>query len=211
MAENKDWVAWHSDYDDPNSSLSRRLRDVQQELRHALDRRPGPVRIISMCAGQGRDVIPVLASHRARDRATALLVELDEHNTNDAQESVRLAGLTGVRVRRADASLTDNYADAVPADILLACGIFGNVSDDDVRHTISYLPSLSARGATVLWTRAREPHRDFAQDIRNLFEAAGFVEEAFYAPGDVKYRVGVHRLIASPQPFQRGIKMFQFH
>jgi hypothetical protein len=97
-----------------------------------------------------------------------------------------------------------------PADVILACGIFGNVSDDDVRMIISCLASLGAPGATVLWTRAREHHRDFSQDIRQMFANSGYVEEAFYAPYDVKYRVGVNRLVAPPQPFRRGLKMFQF-
>ena len=79
------WVQWHSAYEDPASPLSERLRRVQGMVRGALDeishgrddaRDPGgeagravgraagePIRIISLCAGQGRDVIDVLATH----------------------------------------------------------------------------------------------------------------------------------------------------
>ena len=70
-----DWTEWHKPYDDPDSRLARRLAVVQEHLGRALDERTGPVRLISMCAGQGRDVIPVLATHARRGDVTALLVE----------------------------------------------------------------------------------------------------------------------------------------
>lgn len=52
----RDWVAWHEGYDDPSSGLSARLTLVKQHLAGALDQAPaGPVRLLSLCAGQGRD------------------------------------------------------------------------------------------------------------------------------------------------------------
>jgi hypothetical protein len=68
----RDWLEWHRDYDDPGSLLSRRLELVQGYLRAELDRAPaGGVRLISLCAGQGRDVIGVLAGHPRRDDVCA--------------------------------------------------------------------------------------------------------------------------------------------
>ena len=63
------WVRWHGEYGDERSSLSRRLAVVQRRLRQALDDAPaGRVRTMSMCAGQGRDVLGVLVDHpRALD------------------------------------------------------------------------------------------------------------------------------------------------
>ncbi len=49
-------------------------------------------------------------------------------NTVVAQEAARAAGLDQVQVVTADASLTDHYRNMVPADIVLACGVFGNIS-----------------------------------------------------------------------------------
>ena len=52
----RDWVAWHEGYDDPSSGLSARLTLVKQHLAGALDQAPaGPARLLSLCAGQGRD------------------------------------------------------------------------------------------------------------------------------------------------------------
>ena len=65
----RDWRAWHEEYDDPDSRLTRRLLVVQRYLSEALDRMPpGPIRAISVCAGEGRDLLGVLAVHpRAGD------------------------------------------------------------------------------------------------------------------------------------------------
>ena len=60
MAE-RDWYEWHAAYDQPGSGLARRLSWVQDRIRAALDGAPaGPLRVISLCAGQGRDLIGVL-------------------------------------------------------------------------------------------------------------------------------------------------------
>jgi hypothetical protein len=48
-------------------------------LRAELERAPaGDICLISLCAGQGRDVIGVLTGHPCRDDVRARLVELDE-------------------------------------------------------------------------------------------------------------------------------------
>ena len=69
----RDWYAWHAPYDDPDSGLSRRLSWVQDRVRAALDEAPpGPLRAISLCAGQGaRPDRPAVRppAPRRRDRA----------------------------------------------------------------------------------------------------------------------------------------------
>jgi hypothetical protein len=58
----RDWLAWYRPYDDPDARLSQRLHAVQQQVRDALDRAaPGPIGVISVCAGQGRDLLGVLS------------------------------------------------------------------------------------------------------------------------------------------------------
>lgn len=77
-----DWQAWHDTYDVPDSWMARRLRAVQDRIREALDTAPpGPLRVVSVCAGQGRDLVDVLADHPRRDDVAARLVELDPGNT----------------------------------------------------------------------------------------------------------------------------------
>ena len=68
MAE-RDWYNWHAPYGDPSSGLSLRLSWVQERIRAALDETPpGPIRLISMCAGQGHDVLGALPDHPRRVR-----------------------------------------------------------------------------------------------------------------------------------------------
>ena len=104
----RDWAEWHRDYDDPGSLLSRRGELVQGHLRAELERAPaGDVRLISLCAGQGRDVIGVLTGHPRRDYVRARLVELDERNVAFARQAAQAAGLRGVEALQADAGITD--------------------------------------------------------------------------------------------------------
>jgi hypothetical protein len=208
--EKRDWVDWHRAYEDPGSRLSRRLPVVQDLLREAIERIDGHIRLISMCAGEGRDVIGVLADHARRNDVTARLVELDTRIAEVARASAREHGLDQVDVVVADAALTDSYAGAVPANIILACGIFGNITEENIRRTVEFLPSLCAPGATVIWTRGQRRYGKIARTICGWFVDAGFNELAFVEPPDETFRVGAHRLIADPRPFESGVRMFEF-
>ena len=192
---NRDWARWHDAYEDPSSPLSVRLALVQGRLSAALAAAPpGPIRLVSLCAGQGRDVLGVLPGHPRRDDVTAVLVELDPGNARLAADGVARARLANVTVRQADAGIAASYADALPADVLLLCGIFGNVSEDDVRRTIAAARVMCAPGGTVIWTRHRRPP-DLTPRLRDWFAAAGFAELAFDSPGEAPLvSVGVNRL-----------------
>jgi hypothetical protein len=178
----RDWVAWHREYEDPSSSLSARLRRVRYHLSGAFDRAPaGPVSVVSLCAGQGRDVIGVLPDHPRRDDVSAVLIEADATNAALARRAAADAGLAHVDVRQADASLVSSFADALPAGVLLLCGIFGNVSDEDIKRTVEASAAMCTPGATVIWTRHRLPP-DLTPQVRAWFAASGFSELAFEAP-----------------------------
>ena len=195
----KDWLDWHAAYDDPSSSLSARLERVRWHLSGAIEAAPaGLVRLVSLCAGQGHDVIGVLPDHPRRDDVRAVLVESDPRNAGLARRGAAEKGLSQVDVREADAGLVASYADALPADVLLLCGIFGNVSDSDIRGTVEAAPALCAAGATVIWTRHRRPP-DLTPQIRAWFAAGGFDEIAFDALGtSALTSVGVNRLRRAP-------------
>ncbi|GAA5186460.1 hypothetical protein GCM10023322_32740 [Rugosimonospora acidiphila] len=206
----RDWVEWHRDYDDPDSLLSRRGKLVRGHLRAELERAPvGDVRLISLCAGQGRDVIGVLTGHPRRDDVRARLVELDERNVALARQAAQAAGLHGVEVMQADAGITDACIGAVPAEIVVACGIFGNITGSDIQVTVAALPSLCAPGALVLWTRHRVPP-DLTPAIRSWFGEAGFREEAFDTSHDGFMSVGAHRLTGEPAALTPGQRLFTF-
>jgi hypothetical protein len=204
----KDWVNWHQAYDRPDSSLSRRLRVVRDRVRDALDGfPPGPVRMLSACAGQGRDLFGVLPGHPRRTDVSARLVELDPDNARVASAAAKSIGVAA-EVLVADAGLTDSYAGAVPADLVLVCGLFGNITDADVARTVSFLPQLCANGATVIWTRGRW-HPDLFPTVCEWLAGTGFSEVWVSDPRE-SFGVGVHRYAGEPVPLSRGERMFTF-
>lgn len=208
--QKSDWLTWHSAYDDRASSLTRRLALVRERIQAVLDERGGRrTRVISVCAGEGRDIIEATAAHPARECVEAHLVELLEPVAAAARESAARNGLHGFTVTAADAGESDAYASSVPADLLLFCGVFGWVSDEDVFRTIDFLPRLAAPGATVIWTRHhRDP--DLTGAMRARFAAAGFDELSFVKLERSVSSIGVNRLAAPPQPFENGVRLFTF-
>jgi hypothetical protein len=205
----RDWHRWHDAYDDPGSSLAQRLDVVRARITDALDAAPpGPLRVISMCAGQGRDLIPVLASHPRGPEVTARLVELDPVLAATARQAAAGSGLPAVEVVTGDASLTDAYAGLVPADLVLACGVFGNITDADIERTVGCCARLCAAGGTVIWTRGRSAP-DLVPQICDWFAGHGFERQWLSDPG-VEYGVGVHRFTRQPEPLAAGLRMFTF-
>jgi predicted RNA methylase len=172
---------------------------------------PGPIRVVSLCAGQGRDVIDVVAGHARRADVAALLVELDPELVAIALERAAAAGVSGqVRVVAGDASLAAVYAGSVPAHLVLVCGVFGNIADPDIAATVAALPGFCAPGASVVWTRHRRPP-DATPWIRQAFVAAGFEEVVFEAPpAPYVLSVGWHRQMGAPQPFDPKGNLFEF-
>ena len=207
----RDYKAWHEQYDEPNSPLAERLRIVQRRLDDLLTAAPaGPIRLISMCAGQGRDVLGVVPEHERRSDVSGVLVELDPDNARVAREASITAGLTSIEVLEADAATSDVYAPFVPADIVLACGILGNVSVADIENTVRTLSMLCNPGAAVIWTHHRQ-EPDMTRDIRAWLADAGFEELAFDGPESEKlYGVGTARLVRDPLPWRSGHRFFTF-
>ncbi len=205
----RDWAAWHEAYDDPGTPLARRLVAVQTRITEALDQAPpGPMTAISICAGQGRDLIGVLRGHPRGGDVTARLVELDPRNADTARQLAADAGLTQVEVVTGDAARTDAYAGLIPAWLVLACGVFGNITDEDVARTVRCCAGLCAAGGTVVWTRGRrEP--DLIPQICEWFAAEGFELIGVSEPG-TRWGVGAHRFAGTPRPLPAGQPMFTF-
>lgn len=205
-----DWNAWHAAYADQESALSRRLRIVQSRIREWLDATAErPVTVMSICAGDGRDLLGVLSERADASRVTATLLELDASIASRAARAVSAAGLAGVRVRCCDAGTTSAFAGAVPADLVLLCGVLGNISEADIGRLLGALPQLCRAHATVIWTRSRRPP-DLTPSIRAWFAASGLVEQSFAAPGDAEFSVGVHLLASPPQPLLPDQQLFRF-
>lgn len=205
-----DWKDWHTPYEQPGSSLSQRLAVVQRHLTAVLDdTAPEPVRVLSVCAGDGRDLLQLLARRGDAERVTATLLESEPRNAERSRAWCAEHSLGQVDVRELDAGLARVYQGVLKSDIVLLAGVFGNVRDADVHRTIQALPALCSPDAVVIWTRHRkEP--DLTGAIRTWLAQTRFDEIEFTAPAEVTFTVGCHRYRGDIEPWAMTGRLFTF-
>ena len=204
------WNEWHEAYLEPNSTLLRRLFVVQRMIREYCDAvHIGPVKVLSLCSGDGRDIVGAVADHPRRDDIEGRLEERDTTLVQRARDNIHSAGIGGLSVRQGDAGKLDNVTDVLPVHLVLACGIFGNIPDEDVRTTIAALAHFGNIGLNVIWTRHRyDP--DLTPLVRGWFRGAGFEEMEFVRVADSHACVGRHVLVTEPRGEAPGGQIFQF-
>lgn len=203
-----DWVAWHGRYAS-EASFQRRLALVQGHISAELTRAAGAeLRVIDLCAGDGRALLGVLAAH-STPHVTARLVERDARLVRSARDRVRRARLTGIEVVKGDAGRASAYDGSVPARLVLVCGVFGHLTDAGIERLIGLLPMLCAPDAAVVWTRHRRKP-DLVPAIRRWFAASGFIEITLDAIADSHATVGLARLARPSDPFRPDVRLFDF-
>ena len=203
-----DWRAWHADCADASSLLSERLRLVQRRIGDWLDATaPGPVTVLSSCAGDGRDLLEVLAARSDADRVTATLIEADPRNAASASEhaGARSSRRHGqVRQRRDEQHLPRRRPGRPRAAVRdLRQHRRRRRTPDDRRHL-----QLCSRGARVIWTRHRRDP-DLTPRVRGWFDGAGF-RGALRGARHAIWSVGVRRFVGTPWPLARGQHLFTF-
>jgi hypothetical protein len=209
----RDYLQWHADYDDPDSDLSRRLAVVQGHLRDRLDGTTGPIRVLSVCSGDGRDILGVLAGREDRERLSGVLLELHEGVAANARHRIDELGLADrFEVRTVDAGLSDSYVGAVPADIVLLVGIFGNIHPPEIKALIDTVPQLAQSGALVLWSRGRSAPGGGGRtnELACWLREAGCTEISITAPEDTQFVVGAAEFRGTTEPLRTGRRLFTF-
>lgn len=165
---------------------------------------------LSLCAGEARDVISVLAA-RAAKPVTAILIESDVTLTRRARAAATDARLSSVQVRCGDAGALASFSDVVPVDVLMLCGVFGNIEHSQVKTVVDAIGRLISPGGFVIWTRgASEPDR--RAEIRRWFISAG-LEEVFFDGAPEPYGVGMNRQLHATAPcaiHQNSDRLFTF-
>lgn len=147
-------------------------------------------------------MLPVLA-HVDHETVSAVLVEQDTILAREARATASRLGGHSVMVLAEDAGETGHFMFALPVDLLLLCGIFGNVSEEDIAITVDACPAMLRPGGMVIWTRgSSEP--DLRPAIRRWFADAGLLETAFDSEPE-GFAVGVaiksrHATTALPIP-----------
>ena len=82
---------------------------------------------------------------------------------------------------------------------MLACGVFGNITDEDVARTIRCCAGLCATGGTVVWDSAGAREPDLVPQICEWFAAEDFELLGVSGAGD-QGGVGAHRFAGTPCP-----------
>lgn len=205
-----DWSDWHDEYENPDSELTHRSRLVQEQVVATLEGLPpGPVTVVSICGGQGRELIGALEGHDRRSDIQGRLVELEARNAAFAREWAQAVGLTGLEVREGDASASDNYDGLPRADLVIVSGVFGHLCPDDRRRLIAFLPQISRTGATVLITTYEENPKVTAE-LRTYFDECEFEETDWATTPGGMFGVMAHQLRGEARPLIPHTTLFEF-
>lgn len=206
----RDYVKWHQRYADPNSAISHRLRMIQALLIQELAARPGPLRLLSLCAGDARDILGVLEGRPADiPRVSGRLIEIEPGLAAAARDRIATLG-SPLEMYEGDASDATNLAGHIPADLVLLVGIFSNIGKEDGDYLAETAATLCASGALMVWTR-RSDDLETQHALQRRLDSAGFIDQRFAPVGKSVFGVGVARWPdRPPPPLPTDRKLFSF-
>jgi hypothetical protein len=167
---------------------------------------------VSVCAGDGRDLLGTLKNHpRAKD-VSARLVEINSDLVKSGRATIESLGLTKqIEFINDDATIATNYLGAIPADIVIVCGVFGNLADEaELNRLLDNLSFLSKPGAFVIWTRGHSNDIPHSDNVRKILRASRFEEVSFKLTATGDMGVGLHRYLGEnlPQPKEQQLFVF---
>ena len=207
-----EWSDWHDAYQDTSSELVGRMTGVRRHVAAIVAEAPaGPVTVLSICGGQGRELIGALEGHPRKGDVRGRLVELDADNTAFASRWAAKAGLSGLEVVTGDASVGASYEGLAPVDLVVISGVFGHLSTSDRLHLIDFTRQLCRTGTAIVWTSHLSNHGP-AEWLRRAFLERRFEElEHGLVPGDAfQFTVTRSSYTGAQQLFDPNEKIFTF-
>jgi len=207
------WARWHDQYA-KLPGLIARLSLVRQHLSKCLDLLPsGGIRVVSVCAGDGRDIIAVLSRHIRSQDVSGWLVENDPRVVESGLQEIEKAGLGhGLNYILDDASRSSTYSKIAPTDVVLVAGVFGNLRGVEALKLIERLPSLCKPEAFVVWTRHCTLNDGEAQLAMMSQRFAGNEFESFNyeLTPTADFVVATHQYKGGPKTLIKDEKWFEF-
>lgn len=208
----KDWFAWHDNYR-TRPRMRQRLQIVREYISTYLNQSPpGKIRVISVCAGDSRDLIGTLFDHPRASDVSGRLIEIDSRLVEAGRSAAESAGLLNqLEFVCGDATLASVYQGVVPADLVLLCGVFGNVPETEVPRLSGSLSYLCKTNGLVIWTRdlAQDGERRLAM-IRECLQESALEEVSFRMTPTGNMGVGRHRYLGETLPLPENQELFIF-
>ncbi len=208
----KDWFAWHDNYR-TRPRMRQRLQIVREYIATCLQELPpGKISIVSVCAGDSRDLIGTLFDHPRASDVRARLVEIDPRLVEGGRTAATSSGLgEQLEFICGDATQSSVYQGVVPADLVLVCGVFGNVPEAEQQNLTRSLRFLCRKGGFIIWTRDlfEDGDRRLAV-IRELLQESCFEEVSFRMTLTGNMGVGTHRYLGEALPLPEDRQLFEF-
>jgi hypothetical protein len=208
-----DWFEWHKGYR-KSPPLKARLSLVRQQISDCLNACPsGKIRVVSLCAGDGRDLLGALMNHPRTGDVSARLVELEGRLVECGRAAAEGAGLAEqLEFVEGDATLSSAYEGMVPADLVVACGVFGHVSATETVRLIQNLSFLCKSGGFFIWTRRCNDRESnlHTNTIQNLLAESAFEEVCFEVTPEGKFAVSTYRYLGESLPLPNEQHLFDF-
>ena len=189
-----------------------RLLAVQEHLAECLDfALHSPVQILSICAGDGRDVIGVLRSHPRPKNAAAWLVELDRQSVAAGVRHATSVGLEhAVTFLNDDATDFATFTNIPPSDIVLVCGVWGHVPVAERARLVRALAAFCKPNGAAIWTRGLTLGLAQLREIQSQFVGPSWEEVRLQFTPDNRWGVATHRYRGPPVERPTSGRIFNF-
>jgi hypothetical protein len=205
------WNGW-SDSAYRKQSYQHRLLLVQQHLSECLDNAPpGIIRIVSLFAGDGRDVLGVINTHPRRSDVLATFIEQSSPAVASGFRRAAELGLASATTfLNKDATEYEAVQGITPANIILLCGVWGHVPHDDRAQLIQAVTSLCTPNGRLIWTRGISKGIAKLEQIEGLFARTQWEKvQIRITPGN-QWAVATYRFLGTPLPRPKSGQIFHF-
>ena len=195
---------WHDAYEQPGSSLHRRLQVVIRLIRRAFDELPpGPIRVVSLCAGQGADLLGAADGHPRAHDLTGRLVELDPAQRRAAHGRASPRSGSGSACRSSKATrprpTPTRRGAGGPRAGLRHLRQHQRRATSSGRSASSRRSAPRARGCCGPATRGT---RSCSSGCRAGSSRSGCEPVEVEVADDATFGVGANRLVVDPPPFR---------
>lgn len=207
------WDEWHKHYDH-SSLLQARLQIVRGQISLAFNEcDPGLIQAVSICAGDGRDLIHTTSNHPRRNDVRAFLIDKNEQSIARGKLAAEQVGLSQqFHFLKADARLSRSYIGIVPANIIILVGVLGHVRHKEIVRLVQNVPMLCKAGGWLIWAKKLKIHTNHNQvlSVRNLLQRSAFKEVQYEETGLDGFAVSRAQFIGPTTPLDPARRLFEF-